>query len=118
MTEFDRSGHWRTLSDGTRTWVSGHTVAREPGSGRKKLKTDTSPYKRAKEQKKERKRAAKELKHAFKMGLVNEVDLEKGLKDLEEGKKKERKRGKTKQKRRGRHNDHLAVVGKKQKQRG
>jgi hypothetical protein len=29
MTEFERKGHWRTLSDGTRTWVSPHLVDRE-----------------------------------------------------------------------------------------
>ncbi len=28
MVEFERSGHWRTLSDGTRTWVNGHSVIR------------------------------------------------------------------------------------------
>ncbi len=30
MTEYSRKGHWRTLPDGTRTWVSGHDVVREP----------------------------------------------------------------------------------------
>lgn len=30
MTEFSRKGHWRSLPDGTRTWVSGHEVIREP----------------------------------------------------------------------------------------
>ena len=28
MAEFTRKGHWRTLQDGTRTWVSGHSVSR------------------------------------------------------------------------------------------
>jgi len=28
MVEFQRKGHWRTLGDGSRTWVSGHDVLR------------------------------------------------------------------------------------------
>jgi len=28
MAEFQRRGHWRTLRDGSRTWVSGHDVLR------------------------------------------------------------------------------------------
>lgn len=32
MAVLERSGHWRTLSDGTRTWVSGHRVIREKTS--------------------------------------------------------------------------------------
>jgi hypothetical protein len=33
MTEYERRGHWRTLQDGTRTWVSGHSVVRDPEDG-------------------------------------------------------------------------------------
>ena len=32
LTEYSRKGHWRLLSDGTRTWVSGHDVLREPAT--------------------------------------------------------------------------------------
>jgi hypothetical protein len=28
MAEYEREGHWRTLSNGTRTWVTGHSVTR------------------------------------------------------------------------------------------
>jgi hypothetical protein len=31
LTEYSRKGHWRTLLDGTRTWVTGHHVSREHG---------------------------------------------------------------------------------------
>lgn len=29
MTEYERKGHWRTLPDGTRTWVSAHAAVRQ-----------------------------------------------------------------------------------------
>ncbi|MDV7270842.1 hypothetical protein RYZ20_07995 [Thioclava sp. A2] len=29
MAEFERKGHWRTLLDGTRTWVAPHVVSRD-----------------------------------------------------------------------------------------
>jgi hypothetical protein len=29
MSEFERKGHWRTLLDGTRTWVTPHAVSRD-----------------------------------------------------------------------------------------
>ena len=32
VSEFERKGHWRNLSDGTRTWVSGHNFIRSKTS--------------------------------------------------------------------------------------
>lgn len=83
MTEFTRKGHWRTLPDGTRTWVSGHKVVRGEEQGRANSVSDERS-----------------------LGLKARKRL---LAEKRQAQKLRQKRGKSRA-RGGRHNDHLKIV--------